>query len=116
MPRITTFLTYDHQAEEAATFYVSVFDRSRVLEVVRYGAGAPAPEGTVMTVAFELDGQRFVALNGGRGDRGAGAPPEGDGGDDDDEEARRRGPAPGGRGGTFGVARDGKLYVLTHTP
>lgn len=67
--RITPFLWFDHQAEEAANFYVSIFDNSRVLTVTRYGeAGAKASgrrEGTVMTVAFQLDGQQFVAMNGG---------------------------------------------------
>jgi predicted 3-demethylubiquinone-9 3-methyltransferase (glyoxalase superfamily) len=67
MPRITTFLTFAHEAEEAARFYVSVFPNSRVVEVLRYGEGAPVAAGTVMTVTFELDGEPFVALNAGRG-------------------------------------------------
>ena len=66
MPKITTFLTYDHQAEAAARFYVSVFKNSRIRSLTYYGEGAPGPAGTVMTVTFELDGQEFVALNGGR--------------------------------------------------
>jgi predicted 3-demethylubiquinone-9 3-methyltransferase (glyoxalase superfamily) len=66
MPRITTFLTFAHEAEEVARFYVSVFPNSRVVELFRYGEGAPMPAGTVMTVTFELDGQPFVALNAGR--------------------------------------------------
>ena len=69
MQRITPFLWFENQAEEAANFYASIFKRSRVGSIARYGeAGAKAagrPEGTVMTVAFELDGQEFVALNGG---------------------------------------------------
>lgn len=65
MPKITTFLTYDDQAEEAAKFYVSVFKNSRIGNVTRYGEAGPGPKGSVMTVTFELDGQEFVALNGG---------------------------------------------------
>jgi predicted 3-demethylubiquinone-9 3-methyltransferase (glyoxalase superfamily) len=65
MHGITPCLWFDTQGEEAARFYTSVFPNSRILEVVRYGAAGPGPEGTVMTVSFELDGQRFVALNGG---------------------------------------------------
>ena len=67
--RITPFLWFDHQAEEAATFYVSVFDHSRIVTTTRYNAESAAAsgraEGSAMTVAFELDGQSFVALNGG---------------------------------------------------
>jgi predicted 3-demethylubiquinone-9 3-methyltransferase (glyoxalase superfamily) len=65
MPKITTFLSYVDQAEEAAKFYVSIFKNSRVRSVARYGEGGPGPKGSVMTVVFELDGQKFVALNGG---------------------------------------------------
>ena len=65
MPTLTPCLWFDHQAEEAATFYTSVFPNSRVLDVTRYGEGLPLPAGTVMTVRFELDGGQFVALNGG---------------------------------------------------
>ncbi|GHF65016.1 VOC family protein [Streptomyces mashuensis] len=65
MQKITPFLWFDHQAEEAAQYYMSVFDDSRLVDVQRYGKAGPGPEGTVMTVAFELAGQRFVALNGG---------------------------------------------------
>jgi len=65
MPKITPCLWFDTQGEEAATFYTSVFANSRILEVTRYGSAGPRPEGTVMTVAFELDGQEFIALNGG---------------------------------------------------
>ena len=65
MQKITPFLWFDHQAEEAAAFYTSIFSNSKILKVARYGEGAPAPAGTVMTVEFQLDGQTFVALNGG---------------------------------------------------
>jgi len=65
MPTITTFLTYDHQAEEAAKLYTSVFKSSKITNTTRYGEGAPFPKGTVLTVEFELDGQPFIALNGG---------------------------------------------------
>jgi predicted 3-demethylubiquinone-9 3-methyltransferase (glyoxalase superfamily) len=65
MPRITTFLAYDDQAEEAAKFYVSVFKNSRIRSATRYGEAGPGPKGSVMIVTFELDGQEFVALNGG---------------------------------------------------
>lgn len=65
MQKITTYLWYDNKAEEAAVFYTSIFKNSRVLEVNRYGDGAPMPAGTAMTVRFELDGQEFIALNGG---------------------------------------------------
>ncbi len=63
--RITPFLWYDTQAEEAANFYVSVFKNSRVRGVVRYGDAGPGPKGSVMTVEFELEGLKFVGLNGG---------------------------------------------------
>lgn len=67
--RITPFLWFDDQAEEAARFYTSIFDDSKILTVTRYGKeGAQAsgrPEGSVMTIAFQLDGQDFTAINGG---------------------------------------------------
>ena len=63
MQRITPFLWFDGQAEEAATFYTSLFAGSRIVEITRYGDGAPMPAGTVLTVAFELEGQRFVGLS-----------------------------------------------------
>lgn len=63
--RITPFLWFDSQAEEAAKFYTSIFKNSKVGSVTRYAEGGPGPKGGVMTVAFELDGQQFVALNGG---------------------------------------------------
>ena len=65
MQKVTPFLWYDNQAEEAANFYVSIFKNSRVKNVARYPEGSPAPVGSVMTVEFELDGQEFVGLNGG---------------------------------------------------
>ena len=65
MQKITPFLWFDNQAEEAANFYASIFPDSRILSVTRYGDGAPQPKGSVMTVAFQLRGQTFVGLNGG---------------------------------------------------
>lgn len=65
MQRITTFLTFNNQAEEAVNFYVSIFPNSRILHISRYGEGAPVPAGTVMSATFELEGQQFTALNGG---------------------------------------------------
>jgi predicted 3-demethylubiquinone-9 3-methyltransferase (glyoxalase superfamily) len=63
--KITPFLWFDHQAEEAAGFYTSVFRNSKVETVTRYGEMGPGPEGSVMTVVFEIERQRFIALNGG---------------------------------------------------
>jgi len=65
MQKITPFLWFDHQAEEAMNFYVSIFRNSKVLTVNRYGDAGPGPKGSVMTASFLLDGQEFVALNGG---------------------------------------------------
>ena len=65
MQKITPFLWFDTEGEDAARFYTSVFPNSKIGEIARYGSAGPRPEGTVMTVSFELDGQRFVALNGG---------------------------------------------------
>jgi len=65
MPKITPFLWYDHEAEEAAKFYVSIFPNSKISAITRYGDAGPGPKGSVMTVTFELDGKPFVALNGG---------------------------------------------------
>jgi len=65
MPTITPFLWFDNQAEEAASFYCSIFPNSKVGKVTRYSEGAPAPAGAVMTVEFSLDGQDFIGLNGG---------------------------------------------------
>ena len=63
--RITPMLWFDSQAEEAANFYVSIFKNSRITNTARYGENMPGPAGSVMVVAFELDGQPFTALNGG---------------------------------------------------
>jgi predicted 3-demethylubiquinone-9 3-methyltransferase (glyoxalase superfamily) len=65
MPSITPFLWFDTQAEEAMNFYVSIFKNSKVLSVSRYGDAGPGPKGSVMSATFELDGQKFYALNGG---------------------------------------------------
>jgi predicted 3-demethylubiquinone-9 3-methyltransferase (glyoxalase superfamily) len=65
MTKLTPCLWFDTEGEEAATFYTSVFPNSRIVDVARYGSAGPRPEGTVMTVSFELDGQPFLALNGG---------------------------------------------------
>ena len=65
MQKITPFLWYDDKAEEAMNFYVSIFENSKVLRVTRYGETGPGPKGTVMTAEFQLEGQEFVALNGG---------------------------------------------------
>ena len=63
--KITTFLWFDDNAEEAMNFYVSIFKNSKILGVSRYGDAGPGPKGTVMTGSFELEGQQFIALNGG---------------------------------------------------
>src|SRR5262249_18611775 len=65
MPKISPFLWFDTQAEEAARYYVSIFPNSRIKTINHYGDAGPRPKGTVMTVVFELDGQEFIALNGG---------------------------------------------------
>jgi len=65
MQKITPFLWFDNNADEAANFYVSVFKNSKVLSVSRYGDAGPGPKGTVMVAEFQIDGQEFVALNGG---------------------------------------------------
>ena len=65
MSKITPCLWFDAQGEDAAKLYTSVFPNSRIVEIARYGSAGPRPEGTVMTVSFELDGRPFVALNGG---------------------------------------------------
>src|SRR6266403_2455178 len=65
MQKITPFLWFDNNAEEAANFYVSIFKNSKVVSIARYGDAGPGPKGTVMTVAFQIEGQEFVALNGG---------------------------------------------------
>lgn len=63
--KITPFLWFDGKAEAAANFYVSVFENAKINSVSRYGESSPGEPGTVMTVSFELDGQEFIALNGG---------------------------------------------------
>jgi predicted 3-demethylubiquinone-9 3-methyltransferase (glyoxalase superfamily) len=65
MQKIAPFLWFDDQAEEAMNHYVSIFKNSRVVNVTHYGDAGPGPKGTVMTATFQLDGQDFVALNGG---------------------------------------------------
>jgi predicted 3-demethylubiquinone-9 3-methyltransferase (glyoxalase superfamily) len=65
MRKITPCLWFDDQAEEAARFYTSIFKNSKINKVVHYGEGGPRPKGSVLTVLFELDGQEFLALNGG---------------------------------------------------
>jgi len=65
LTKITPCLWFDTEGEEAATFYTSIFDNSRIVQVTHYGSAGPRPAGMVMTVSFELDGQPFLALNGG---------------------------------------------------
>jgi predicted 3-demethylubiquinone-9 3-methyltransferase (glyoxalase superfamily) len=65
MPQITTFLTYNNQAEEAVRHYLSVFEEGRIVNTMRFGEGGPGPKGSVLSVNFELFGRPFVALNGG---------------------------------------------------
>jgi predicted 3-demethylubiquinone-9 3-methyltransferase (glyoxalase superfamily) len=65
MQKITPCLWFDTEGEDAAKLYTSIFPNSKIKSIARYGSAGPRPEGTVMTVDFELDGQEFVALNGG---------------------------------------------------
>jgi predicted 3-demethylubiquinone-9 3-methyltransferase (glyoxalase superfamily) len=65
MQKITPFLWFDHQAEEAMNFYTSIFKNSKVGQVTRYGEAGPGPAGSVVTASFELEGMQFTALNGG---------------------------------------------------
>ena len=65
MQKITPFLWFDGKAEEAMNFYVSIFKNSKIGKVARYGEAGPGPKGTVMTATFQLDGQDFIAINGG---------------------------------------------------
>jgi predicted 3-demethylubiquinone-9 3-methyltransferase (glyoxalase superfamily) len=65
MQKITPFLWFDKEAEEAAKFYCSIFKNSKILDVQRYPGGGPAPAGSVMIANFELEGMQFVALNAG---------------------------------------------------
>jgi predicted 3-demethylubiquinone-9 3-methyltransferase (glyoxalase superfamily) len=67
MPEITACLWFDTEGEDAANFYTSIFPNSRIVETAYYGSAGPRDEGTVMTVEFDLAGQRFIALNGGPG-------------------------------------------------
>jgi predicted 3-demethylubiquinone-9 3-methyltransferase (glyoxalase superfamily) len=65
MQKITTYLWFDTQAQDAANFYTSLFENSRITGMSHYPEGGPGPAGQVLTVSFELDGQEFIALNGG---------------------------------------------------
>lgn len=65
MQTITTFLTFNDQAEEAVHFYTGIFSNSTITRMTRYGAAGPMPAGTVMSATFRLNGQEFIALNGG---------------------------------------------------
>lgn len=65
MPKITPFLWFDNNAEEAIKFYTSIFKNSKVGNVTRYGDAGPGPKGSVMSATFELEGQEYMALNGG---------------------------------------------------
>jgi predicted 3-demethylubiquinone-9 3-methyltransferase (glyoxalase superfamily) len=65
MKKITPFLWFDDEAEEAAAFYTSIFNGSSVNAITRYGEVGPGPKGSVMTVVFQIEGQQFIALNGG---------------------------------------------------
>jgi len=65
MPKITTFLTFDHQAEEAAQLYTSVFKNSKIVTSTRYGDAGPGPKGSLMSATLSLDGQELLLLNGG---------------------------------------------------
>ena len=65
MQKITPFLWFDDKAEEAMNFYVSIFKNSKIVSITRYGEAGPGASGTVMTASFVLDGQEFIALNGG---------------------------------------------------
>jgi predicted 3-demethylubiquinone-9 3-methyltransferase (glyoxalase superfamily) len=65
MQKITPFLWFNNNAEEAVNFYISIFENSKILNISRYGEAGPGPKGTVMSATFELNGQEFMALNGG---------------------------------------------------
>lgn len=65
MQKITTFLTFNDQAEQAVNLYTSIFPNSKIVNVTRYGASGPGPKGSVMSITFQLAGQDFFALNGG---------------------------------------------------
>ena len=63
--KIVPFLWFDDNAEVAVKYYLSVFKNSRIVEILRCGEAGPGPKGSILTISFELDGQRFIALNGG---------------------------------------------------
>jgi len=65
MQKISPFLWFDSNAEEAAAFYTSIFKNSKILKIARYGEAGPGPAGSVMIVHFQIEGQEFIALNGG---------------------------------------------------
>ena len=65
MPKITTFLTFDHQAEDAAKLYTSVFKNSKIVSSAYYGDAGPGPKGSLLTATISLDGQELILLNGG---------------------------------------------------
>lgn len=65
MQKITPFIWFNDNAEEAVNFYTAIFNDAAITQVTRYGAGGPGPEGSVMTIAFRLEGQSFSAINGG---------------------------------------------------
>jgi len=65
MQKITPFLWFDNNAEDAVNFYISIFKDARLLDAKRYGDAGPGPKGAIMTATFELNGQQFIALNGG---------------------------------------------------
>ena len=65
MQKISPFLWFNDNAEEAASFYTSIFKNSKILDVARYGEGGPGPTGSVMTINFQIEGQEYIALNGG---------------------------------------------------
>ena len=65
MPKISPFLWFDSNAEEAVNFYISIFQNSKILKIARYGQAGPGPSGSVMIVNFQIEGQDFIALNGG---------------------------------------------------
>jgi predicted 3-demethylubiquinone-9 3-methyltransferase (glyoxalase superfamily) len=67
MQKITPFLCFDNNAEEAVNFYISIFKNSKIGQVRRYGEAGPGPKGSVMTATFQIEGQEFMALNGGPG-------------------------------------------------
>ena len=107
MQKITPCLWFDTEAEAAAELYVSLFADAKILDVTHYGEAAPRPAGTVMTVSFTLEGQEYLALNGGpefpfteaARRPGPGAGPARDGRDAADGQARHRGAGEGGRRG-----------------